>query len=129
MMKAGVLSPSSCDPVPLSIDDITGMRMFFRHTRGCVSRRVLPNRPARLRSPVHTCTWCAPVGESFSWPGCFMNFCRETAKMGVPRAAQALASRAGQPSPVPRDWFRGVPERYVAGANTRGRPASGSQSL
>ena len=23
---------------------------------------------------------------------------------------------------VPRDWFRGVPERYVAGADTRGRP-------
>ena len=22
---------------------------------------------------------------------------------------------------VPRDWFRGVPERYVAGADTRGR--------
>ena len=24
---------------------------------------------------------------------------------------------------VPRDWFRGVPERYVAGADTRGRQA------
>jgi hypothetical protein len=23
---------------------------------------------------------------------------------------------------LPRDWFRGVPERYVAGADTRGRP-------
>jgi hypothetical protein len=23
---------------------------------------------------------------------------------------------------VPRDWYRGVPERYVAGADTRGRP-------
>ena len=32
--------------------------------------------------------------------------------MGVPRAAQALAPRAGQPQ---GDWFRGVPERYVAG--------------
>jgi hypothetical protein len=28
-----------------------------------------------------------------------------------------------------RCWFRGVPERYVAAANTRGRPASGSFSL
>jgi hypothetical protein len=26
-----------------------------------------------------------------------MNCCRETTKMGVPRAAQALAPRAGQP--------------------------------
>ena len=39
-----------------------------------------------------------------------------------PRAAQALAPRAGC-------WFRGVPERYVAGCNTRGRQASGSESL
>jgi len=32
-------------------------------------------------------------------------------KMGVPRAAQALAPRAGQNRPaVPRDWLRGVPE-------------------
>jgi len=23
---------------------------------------------------------------------------------------------------VPRDWTRGLPERYVAGADTRGRP-------
>jgi hypothetical protein len=29
-----------------------------------------------------------------------MDRCRETAKMGVPRAAQALASRAGQPQGV-----------------------------
>jgi hypothetical protein len=34
-----------------------------------------------------------------------MNWCRETTKMVVPRAAQALAPRAGQPSRVPRDWF------------------------
>ena len=27
---------------------------------------------------------------------------------------------------VPRDWFRGIPEWYVAGADTRGRLASGS---
>ena len=41
-----------------------------------------------------------------------MNCSRETMKMGVP-----LGNR---PAP-PRDWFRGVPEWYVAGADTRGR--------
>jgi hypothetical protein len=40
-----------------------------------------------------------------------MNCCRETAKTGVP-----LGNRPA----VPRDWSRGVPERYVAGADTRG---------
>jgi len=43
-----------------------------------------------------------------------MNCCRETTKMGVPRAAQALAPRAWQPSRGTAG-FRGVPERYVAG--------------
>jgi hypothetical protein len=41
-----------------------------------------------------------------------MNCCRETTKMGVPPGNRPAA---------PRDWFRGVPERYVAGADTRGR--------
>src|SRR5210317_1930360 len=41
-----------------------------------------------------------------------MNCCRETAKMGVP---------PGNRPAVPRDWFRGVPERYVAGTDIRGR--------
>ncbi|MEE9529493.1 MAG: hypothetical protein V3W52_00755 [Syntrophobacteria bacterium] len=41
-----------------------------------------------------------------------MNCCRETTKMGVPPGNRPAASR---------DWFRGVPERYVAGADTRGR--------
>ena len=41
-----------------------------------------------------------------------MNCCREITKMGVP---------PGNRPAVPRDWFRGVPERYVAGADTRGR--------
>jgi len=36
-----------------------------------------------------------------------MNSCRETKKMGVPPGNRPAASR---------DWFRGVPERYVAGA-------------
>jgi hypothetical protein len=31
------------------------------------------------------------------YPGYFMILCRETVKVGVPRAAQALAPRAGQP--------------------------------
>ncbi|MFA9435153.1 MAG: hypothetical protein ACERKR_10805, partial [Deltaproteobacteria bacterium] len=33
------------------------------------------------------------------------------------RRAGHLATRPA----VPRDWFRGVPERYVAGVDTRGR--------
>ena len=41
-----------------------------------------------------------------------MNLCRETVKMGMP---------PGNRPAVPRDWFRGVPERYVAGADNRGR--------
>jgi hypothetical protein len=41
-----------------------------------------------------------------------MNRCRETMKMGVPPGNRPAA---------PRDWFRDVPERYVAGADTRGR--------
>jgi len=44
--------------------------------------------------------------------------------MGVP---------PGNRPAVPRDWFRGVPERYVAGADTRGRqgerPYSWSQQV
>ena len=39
-------------------------------------------------------------------PGCIMNCCREITKMGVP---------PGNRPALPRDWFRGVPERYVAG--------------
>jgi len=53
-----------------------------------------------------------------------MNYCRETMKMGVP---------PGNRPAVPRDWFRGVPERYVAGTGTRGcqegRPYPWSQQV
>ncbi len=56
-----------------------------------------------------------------------MNCCRETAKMGVParhrepaRSGEAGGPPGNRPA-LPRDWFRGVPERYVAGADTRGR--------
>ncbi len=41
-----------------------------------------------------------------------MNGCRETTKMGVP---------PGNRPALPRDWFRGVPEWYVAGTDTQGR--------
>ena len=50
-----------------------------------------------------------------------MNCCRETTKMGVParHRESARSGEAGGPPgnrpAVPRDWFRGVPERYVAG--------------
>ena len=47
------------------------------------------------------------------YPGYFMNCRRETVEMGVP---------PGNRPALPRDWLRGVPERYVAGADTRGRP-------
>jgi hypothetical protein len=53
-----------------------------------------------------------------------MNCCRETAKTGV--------SPGNRPA-VPRDWSRTVPERYVAGADTRGhqegRPHPRSQQV
>ena len=42
-----------------------------------------------------------------------MNLSRETVKMAVPPGNRPAA---------PRDWFRGVPERYVAGTDSRGRP-------
>jgi hypothetical protein len=42
-----------------------------------------------------------------------MNCRRETVEMAVP---------PGNRPAVPRDWSRGVPERYVAGADIRGRP-------
>jgi hypothetical protein len=60
-----------------------------------------------------------------------MNCCRETANMGVPARHRERSGEPGGPPgnrpTVPRDWFRGVPQRYVAGADTRGRTASGSE--
>ena len=53
-------------------------------------------------------------------------------KMAVParRCETARLGEAGGPPgnrpAVARDWFRTVAERQVAGADTRGRPASGS---
>jgi hypothetical protein len=62
-----------------------------------------------------------------------MNYCRETAKMGVParhrepaRSGEAGGPPGNRPA-LPRDWSRGVPEWYVAGADTRGRRASCSE--
>ena len=42
-----------------------------------------------------------------------MNYCYETMEMGVP---------PGNRPAVQRDWIRGIPYRYVAGFDTRGRP-------
>jgi len=62
-----------------------------------------------------------------------MNCCRETMKMGVParhREPARSGEAGGQPGnrpAVPRDSLPGVPERYVAAADTRGRPASCSE--
>jgi hypothetical protein len=47
-----------------------------------------------------------------------MNCCRETTKMGVPRAAQALAPRAGQL--VPR--YRGVGSEAYLNGTSQGEP-------
>ena len=47
-----------------------------------------------------------------------MNCSGEAAKMGVPPGNRPALSR---------DWSRGVPERYVAGTDTQGRQASGSE--
>ena len=44
-----------------------------------------------------------------------MNCCRKTVKMGVPRAAQALAPRAGQPQGV-------GPEAYLNGTSQGATP-------
>ena len=58
-------------------------------------------------------------------PGLFTNRCHETVKMGVPARHRERSGEAGGPPgnrpTVPRGWFRGVPVRYVAGSNTRGR--------
>ena len=47
-----------------------------------------------------------------------MNCCRETTKMGVPRAAQALAPRAGQL--VPR--HRGIGSEAYLNGTSQGEP-------
>ena len=55
-----------------------------------------------------------------------MNCCRETVHMDVParhreRSGEAAGPPGNRPA-VPRDWTRTVPERYVAGCDTRARP-------
>jgi hypothetical protein len=40
---------------------------------------------------------------------------------GAQRARRGWACHRATRPAVPRDWFRGVPERYAAGADTRGR--------
>jgi hypothetical protein len=53
--------------------------------------------------------------------------------MDVPARHRERSGEAGGPPgnrpAVTRDWFRTVPQRYVAVADTRRRPASGSESL
>jgi len=49
-----------------------------------------------------------------------MNCRGETVKMSVP---------PGNRPALPRDWTRGVPEWYVAGADRRGRPEGRPYSL
>jgi two-component system alkaline phosphatase synthesis response regulator PhoP len=49
-----------------------------------------------------------------------MNCCREIAKTTVP---------PGNRPAVPRDWSRGVPERYVAGADTGGHQEGRSEQV
>ena len=49
-----------------------------------------------------------------------MNCCRETTKMGVPARHRERSGEAGGP-PGNRRVLVSVPERYVAGADTRGR--------
>ena len=55
-----------------------------------------------------------------------MNCCRETVQMDVPAGNRAQRRRLrrvpGNHPAVARDWTRGVPERYVAGCDTQGRP-------
>ena len=56
-----------------------------------------------------------------------MNYSRETVKMGVPRAAQALAPRAGQPQGVGSEAYLNgtsqgpTPEDARKGGHIRGR--------
>jgi ribosomal protein L32 len=49
-----------------------------------------------------------------------MNCSRETTKMGVPARHASKARRAGHLATA-GCWARSVPERYVAGADSRGR--------
>jgi hypothetical protein len=49
-----------------------------------------------------------------------MNCCRETVKMAVPARHRERSGEAGGP-PGNRRVLVSVPERYVAGADTRGR--------
>ena len=56
-----------------------------------------------------------------------MNWCRETLEMGVPRAAQALAPRAGQPQGIGSEAYLNstsqgpIPEDARKDGHLRGR--------
>ena len=52
-----------------------------------------------------------------------MNCCRETTKVGVPRAAQALAPRAGQPQGVgPEAYLNGTSQGELVLSVVEGTP-------
>ena len=52
-----------------------------------------------------------------------MNCCRETAKMGVPRSAQALAPRAGQPQGIgPEVYLNGTSQGEPVLSKVEGTP-------
>ena len=52
-----------------------------------------------------------------------MNCCRETTKMGVPRAAQALAPRAGQPQAIgPEVYLNGTSQGEPVLSKVEGTP-------
>jgi len=52
-----------------------------------------------------------------------MNYSRETVKMGVPRAAQALAPRAGQPQGVgPEAYLNGTSQGELVLSVVEGTP-------
>ena len=59
-----------------------------------------------------------------------MNCCRETTKMGVPRAAQALAPRAGQPQGVGSEaYLNGTSQGPTPEDSQEGRPYPRSQQV
>jgi hypothetical protein len=93
MMQAGAHSPSSFDPVHLSMHDITGMAMFFRHMWLCAEASQLSAR-ARGRESVReivltTCAW--PLARERGEPG-------RSVKRGITVAPWMLQGSVGAAS-------------------------------
>jgi hypothetical protein len=72
---------------------ITSRPLVRASGRTCESNHyaVLPNRPARLRSPVHTCTWSAPVEEFFGIP--LVTKCKKDARVAFSSSPGERGSR------------------------------------